>query len=146
MFTCTLWTLFQRPRRWRHERPPRSDFALSPRRPRTLRVPVCVHHPGNGQRATSRSRNSQPFQKRSTNNEDMYDLRNFPYYRSPRFCNGCMLYMAVRINRESTPPTPENAGENYFRFSAAILEMVRGPRAGHRTINPVEIDQKTTKI
>ena len=54
--------------------------------------------------------------------------------------------MAVRINRESTPPTPKSAGENYFRFGAAILEIDRGPQAGHGTVNPVEIDQQTTKI
>ena len=42
-----------------------------------------IHHLGNGQRATRRSRNSQPFRNRSTNNRDMNDFRNFPYYRSP---------------------------------------------------------------
>ena len=54
--------------------------------------------------------------------------------------------MAVRINRESPPPTPKCAGENYFRFGAAILEIDRGPQAGHGTVNPVEIDQQTMKI
>ena len=54
--------------------------------------------------------------------------------------------MADRINRESTPSTPKIAVENYFRFGAAILQIDSGPQAGHGTVNPVEIDQQTTKI
>ena len=44
-----------------------------------------IRHLENGQRATGRSRNSQPLRNLSTNNRDVNDFRNFPYYRSPPF-------------------------------------------------------------
>ena len=40
-------------------------------------LPVWVRHLGNRRRTTARSRKSQPFRNRSTNNEDMTDFRNF---------------------------------------------------------------------
>ena len=36
--------------------------------------------------------------------------------------------------------------KNYFRFRSPILEIDRGPPAGHGTANRFEIDQQTTKI
>ena len=59
-----------------------------------------------------------------------------------------MLYTsaAVQIIRENTPLTQNCAKENHFRFRSAILEIGRGPLAGHGTVNRFEIEQQTTQI
>ena len=104
---------------------------------------VTVRHLGNRQGATSKSRNIQPFRNKSTNNGDMTDFRNFPYYRSPRFFDRSTLYTpaAAQISREIAPPTQYCTNEYYFRFRPAILAIDRGPPAGHGTVNRFEIDR-----
>ena len=43
------------------------------------------------------------------------------------------------MNREITSVTQESAQVNYFRFATAVLEIGKGPLAGHGTVDVFEI-------